>query len=315
MLKENLKVIVGAFQGSSMARENIRQSRMEASDIEARLSDIKARWPDQAGDSDARPIFIFAAGWRTGSTLLQRMLMSDSDIMIWGEPYTRSRLTGTLMDQLRPITQEWPFEYYAGNQFEGDMSDQWVANVYPPFRHLLAAHRAYFSELFEVPSLAMGKRRWGFKEVRLKSEHAIYLKFLYPNAKFIFLYRDPIAAYSSFRGYIKSDYQEWPEKPVMTPLQFGDMWCEMVRDFVRNYEKVGGMLVRYEDLIRDPGVVGVLSDYLQVKLKPIDKLARISGRRPREQGENGREKKYIPVLDRLLLGWSVGRLRAELGYN
>ena len=314
-MHKNLAAVLGSLFGSRAARGHVRESQKQAADIEGRLAVMAERWPDQLGDSDARPVFVFAAGWRTGSTLLQRLLMSDNDIMIWGEPYNRSGLTATLMDQFRSITKDWPFEYYEGNKFEGDMSSQWVANIYPPIRHLIAAHRMFFSELFEAPALAMGKSRWGFKEVRLTSEHAIYLKFLYPKAKFVFLFRDPIKAYASFRGYIGFDYRAWPNKPVMTPIQFGEMWCQMVRDFFNNYERVGGMLIKYEELVRDARLVNELSEYVEAELKPIEKLDRISGRRKTGgHGERGGQK-YIPILDRMLLNWTVSQLRGELGYD
>ena len=31
------------------------------------------------------PIFIFTTGWRTGSTLLQRLITSSGETLIWGE--------------------------------------------------------------------------------------------------------------------------------------------------------------------------------------------------------------------------------------
>ena len=42
------------------------------------------RWPDVASSSEDAPIFILSAGWRSGSTLLQRMLTPEC--LIWGNP-------------------------------------------------------------------------------------------------------------------------------------------------------------------------------------------------------------------------------------
>ena len=32
------------------------------------------------------PIFLLATGWRSGSTLLQRILVTDPHVLLWGEP-------------------------------------------------------------------------------------------------------------------------------------------------------------------------------------------------------------------------------------
>ena len=135
-------------------RELQRRAREDAADVRARLADIVRRWPEQVGTSEARPIFVFAAGWRSGSTLVQRMLTSVDDIMIWGEAYSRSQLVGTLLKQFRAITMDHPFPYYVADVFEGDLSDQWIANIYPSFDRLIRAHRAFFTELFEIPACA-----------------------------------------------------------------------------------------------------------------------------------------------------------------
>lgn len=315
LFKKDLVFLFNALWGSRAAREDVARSRKDAVDFQARLADIMERWPDQLGYTDSAPVFVFAAGWRTGSTLLQRLLMSSGEIMIWGEPYNRSRLTAAMMEQFRAITKDWPFDYYAGNAFDGDISSQWVANIYPCFRHLIGAHRAYFKELFEIPSQAMDRPRWGFKEVRLTSEHAMYLKLLYPNAKFIFLYRDPIKAYASFRGYIKFDYWAWPHKPILTPTQYGRMWCYLVEDFARNFSKLDGVFIKYEDLIRDPSVVQDLSAYVQANLRPVETIARVAGRHRMGTQDKVSPENYISLVERKLLLMQVGRLRSKLGYD
>lgn len=291
-----------------------RQAREDAADVKARLADIVRRWPEQIGTSDARPIFIFAAGWRSGSTLVQRMLTSVDDIMIWGEAYSRSQLVGTLLKQFRAITMDHPFPYYVADTFEGDLREQWIANIYPSFDHLIRAHRAFFTELFEVPARAMGKSRWGFKEVRLTSEHALYLKMLFPEAKFIFLYRDPIDAYSSFRGYIRADFVAWPDDPVVTARDFGAMWCKMVSDFSDNYNAVDGVLIKYEELLQDPAVHRRLCDYVEADIPPVDAFDLVRGRCKRHRGQQF-VKKSPPRRDLAVLKRQVTPLLARLGHG
>ena len=43
---------------------------------------------DVVSASEEEPIFVFAAGWRSGSTFLQRLLLPHC--FVWGEPYGRT---------------------------------------------------------------------------------------------------------------------------------------------------------------------------------------------------------------------------------
>jgi hypothetical protein len=291
-----------------------KQAREDAADVRARLADIVRRWPQQIGTSNARPIFIFGAGWRSGSTLLQRMLTSADDIMIWGEAYSRSQLAGTLLNQFRAITMDYPLERYVAHAFEGELDNQWIANIYPSFDHLIRAHRAFFTELFASPAQAMGRPRWGFKEVRLTSEHALYFKLLYPAAKFLFLYRNPVDAYLSFHNYIKTDYAVWPERPIVSARDFGALWCEMVADFSENHKAVDGMLIRYEDLLLDPSAHRKLCDYVEAEIRPVGTFDTIEGR-PRRSMVGKRVRGAVPGRNVAILKRQVTPLLAKLGHT
>ena len=48
--------------------------------------DARARQaPDAKSDTES-PIFLLSTGWRAGSTLLQRILVTDPRLLLWGEP-------------------------------------------------------------------------------------------------------------------------------------------------------------------------------------------------------------------------------------
>jgi hypothetical protein len=290
------------------------EAHEDAADIGARLETLRARFPEALGESDEAPVFLLAAGWRSGSTLVQRVLMSGGDLMIWGEPFARAGLTTTLMSQLRCFTADWPPAAYFIDSFSGELSDQWIANSYPEVGRLLAAHRAFLSELLGVPARQLGRQRWGFKEVRLNGGHALYLSLLFPRARFIFLVRDPYACYASFRHYIKSDFIAWPERPVLSATDFGRMWREQVADFRRTCPQVGGFWLRYEDYLADPAVHEALCAYVGAELLPPRALKLIPSSGQKGASETTRPEHRLLWWERQRIRRQVGALGQSLGY-
>lgn len=47
---------------------------------------IQERWSMPWNDTQENPIFIFSAGWRSGSTLIQWMVNSSGNVLIRGNP-------------------------------------------------------------------------------------------------------------------------------------------------------------------------------------------------------------------------------------
>ncbi|MBX3440551.1 MAG: hypothetical protein KF861_23880, partial [Planctomycetaceae bacterium] len=100
----------------------------------------------------ASPIFILSAGWRSGSTLLQRLLCSDSQTLMWGEPYGDRVPVCRLAATVAGLEHHDPHYGYSIEHFSGDLSQQWVANLNPGGDALRKAHRAYFETLFAEPA-------------------------------------------------------------------------------------------------------------------------------------------------------------------
>ena len=111
--------------------------------IAAGLAAFCRRWPQVVSQSEEEPVFVLSSGWRSGSTLVQRALMSEC--LIWGEPFGHAGLIERLADPLRAMNDRWPEPHfvYRGQPLE-TLQEKFVANLYPPPQHLLEAHLAWF---------------------------------------------------------------------------------------------------------------------------------------------------------------------------
>lgn len=309
-LRRNLDMLSASVLGTPAGRAHQQRSLRLLEQPDAALAAAARTWPSAFGDHAEAPVFLFAAGWRSGSTFLQRWLMTGSGLLMWGEPFNRSGLYAGLGDQLRALAApDYPRREYCIDALDGDLSGQWVANLYPPVDALVAAQRCYFDTLFGDPARQRGYDRWGVKEVRLGMAEALYLKRLYPRGRFVFLVRDPVASYASFRGYIGHDYLSWPRTPVRSARQFAAMWRRLAGEFATRHAEVDGLFLRYEDL-RAPEIRRRLEDHLGLSLRDPEELARIGGR-----GGRGAGKGYIPRLERLILARTLGPAARELGYT
>jgi hypothetical protein len=307
-LLENLYSLV-------LNRVQVREAARDAADGIARLATLQARFPDALGSCDDAPIIVLSAGWRSGSTLVQRVLMSSEAVMIWGEPFARSGLVPRLLDQLRAFTPEWPAQSYLLESFSGRLTDQWIANIYPGVGDLIAAQRGFLLGLLAEPARRLGRECWGFKEVRLDGSHARFLKLLFPKARIVFLVRSPYDSYASFRHYIKSDFVDWPGRPVLTPAQFGRMWHEQVRSFREVCAEVDGLFLRYEDFLADPAAQAALSAYVGLRLEPPSSRGLIPTAGQSGSTDRARPEHQLLWWERRSMRRAVGDVAVELGYR
>ena len=276
--------------------------------IEDGLLALKRRWPELfSADDEGSPVFVLAAGWRSGSTLLQRLL--SERCLIWGEPYGHAWPIPSLADQIRCFTDRWPepHHFYRGQPGE-TLASSFIANLYPNVRDLLRAHRGFFECLFAEPARAAGHDRWGLKEVRLDADQALCLRWLYPRARFLFLVRNPYDAWRSCAARAAQGwrwYNRWPDEPL-TARSFAAHWDRLVSSMLEGHRKVDGLLIRYEDLAA--GRVAAIEEYLGFELSR--EAARTN------PGDGGPPPlKEIPDEDASAIEEELGRLAASLRYG
>ncbi len=263
LAKDAMKTIYGSGQAREEQAFFLRNRKSLGSSLQAIESQLSGLVSKEA------PVFVFSAGWRSGSTMLQRLVMSGNDTLIWGEAYDRACIIQRLTETLFAYSSAWPPESFLDQPTSLEtLSGKWVANLYPPMEALKSGYRAMLENLFAMPAKDLGALRWGFKEVRLGVNEARFLHWLFPEAKFLFIYRNPFDAYRSYKGFApaKNWYVRWPDKPAFTPSAFAKHWQQLTVDFLRNANAVNGMLIKYEDLVQGRFDLDKLAEYCQLKI-------------------------------------------------
>lgn len=306
--------VTSAFLGTARARKEHAKAIASRPSVLSGVSELERLRPNESQNDAESPIFLFSAGWRSGSTLLQRLIMSDRGVLIWGEPFDECGVIPAMAGTARAFRRGWPpSEYYYSHYKDAkpeDLADDWIANLFPSAEEFRRGHRAFFDAAFAVPAQRAGAPRWGIKEVRLTAEHAHYLRWLYPNAKFVFLYRNPLDAYRSYCRYGRNWYDTWPDKPVFTPTAFGKHWRELTAGYIGAQEALGALMVRYEDL------VAASEDLLQRLERHLDLTVdrSILGKKVGSSERRG-EQARVSRLEKALLRHAVAPLAHDLGYR
>ncbi len=246
------------------------------------INSIKKRWPSIESNSTETPLFILSAGFRSGSTLLQRMLLKHS--MLWGEPYGTSGLLDHLIAPFMHLDQQWPPDsFFLDKNQPKNYQQKWIANLYPEPEHLMTAAQHYLEALFKIPANNQGYSNWGFKEVRLDGEHASFLKWLYPDSHFLLLIRNPYDAYKSYRKYPKPWYIRSPDILMDSVEKFASHWLNCCQSFLQHRSSLKAITIHYEQIINPDFDWTEIESYLGLSVDKsalqhkIDGLSNLAG--------------------------------------
>jgi hypothetical protein len=145
------------------------------------------------------PIFLLSSG-RSGSTLLQRVLNSYDDVIIWGEhrgilapmadayfqllehPWNKTFMPSLSRSEMPPWSEV--LEWKDGTQWQA-----WLNWVSPA--DIDRCFRGFVESMFHHPDQP-ATMTWGFKEIRYGGHDRVieFLSRLFPEATFVFLARN-----------------------------------------------------------------------------------------------------------------------------
>lgn len=209
------------------------------------------------------PVFLFGTG-RCGSTLIQRAINCHEDIVMWGEhegflgPLARSMkliLEGPSVTKyvygdwaLKPSIVKGPLK-----KVKEDIC--WINDFTPG-----QVEDAYRQMILDIlcRNLELEKVHWGFKEIRYRQGQPVFwmLKKLFPEARFLFVFRHPVGTTASVilawrRGELESLCSDSARREHVREVALRHLngWYEKNR-FLWNFtQKNPGVshVMRYED--------------------------------------------------------------------
>ncbi|MGB5821924.1 MAG: sulfotransferase [Saonia sp.] len=284
--------------------------------IDKSITYLNKEYPDTEESSQA-PIFIFSAGWRTGSTLLQRLVNSDSDVALFGEAFEHLFLWHQLANQFKNFSISdkrhscYIPENYAKifpNELDEFLTKAFTANLSPPVSHLKKAHQSFIETLLREPVERVGRKIWGLKLVRSDITIAKYLQWLYPKARFIFLVRNPYDTCNSCLNIIKRNKHALPlivgSHYISNAHDYAAHWRHCISGFLEESKKLNSIMIKYEDLITGE------------KIKPISSFLNIKINKNILQNKVGETQKeeQLSEEDRIILEGIAGNQIKILGY-
>lgn len=260
--------------------------------------------------AEGRPVFVLGGGLRTGSTLLQRLLISSGDILIWGEhdgalvPHLAS-----LLDDMQRWLESRATPLVDLATFRRSGYNAWIPNMNPPPGHFEDGCRALLARALGDPARALGYPRWGFKEVRYGAAAALFLQKLYPNAAFILLVRDPRECLQSLLS------TKWGEEVARKgdPITFLRTWARLSEELLEVGSRLNKVaLIRYQEILRN--TAAVLDRVSAVTEIPVDRFKSDEVLGHREGGPRAKHFELTDADRRALEDPEVRRVAALLGY-
>lgn len=197
------------------------------------------------------PVIIVAPTQRCGSTLLQRLLNSTREMIVYGENfYMLQKLPDTLSGLHNNIPQRQDAIRRTTKLFMETDFDFEASSLFPDYEQYLGAARAGFYALIKFYgdySKSLNFNHWGIKHQVRGPQGYLFLRRLLPQARYLCIYRD-------IRDVAKSAKARWPEQYTQLGAyqQLGMLWQENLKAILSQRDQDNVLLFKYEDFIADP---------------------------------------------------------------
>ena len=203
--------------------------------------------------SELDPLIVTSPVQRSGTTLLQRLLCSAPNTLIYGER-TAQELEFFLSIHAYKV-QEYNLRADANSRvlsrvLQGQVND-WILELTPDTDgYLRAIHQSAFAGISYCRDFAIahGRPVWGFKYPAWNSSVLRMLRRLMPRARLLFIARDLIPSLESAKAQHMMD----------SPQQLRELcqsWLNGMSYIMELDDDPGVMSIRYEDLIERPGEI------------------------------------------------------------
>lgn len=223
-----------------------------------------------SGNYTEAPIFLLSTGWRAGSTLLQRILVTDPRLLVWGEPFGEMGLVSRVADMVSSFLSPRDLQlwYEQSDSALSSLTTSWIATLSPSGDEFRSALRSLFDQWLGEPARRRGFARWGLKEVRLGPTEASLLYWLFPRAKFVILSRHPYDCYRSFAGSgWERLYYRYPEVRIDSAAAFARHWNRLVVGLSDLPAGFPSFRVKYEDLVSRQVNFRELESWLGIEIR------------------------------------------------